>query len=330
MNGIEFALGAPGDEEALAALWNAAMPGFPMTLRLLRQTLRHDPYFEPAGHMVARHSGSGDIVGWMLCKSMRGAGPEVGRFQNRGGVGALCVAPEFQRRGIGKYLLARADEHLSEHGSPLTTLYFPHHFLPGIPAECVAAKALFERFGVGNWSEHFDLQRDLKGYELPPEVSATLGREAGVEIREAREDEAQEVQDFVQQNFPGAWSLSTRAHFGRGQSARDFIIAVENGSVVGFCHVADASSTWLIPSTHWFPALADSEGAGWGGLGPIGVGKSVRGRGLGLALCAHAVQELQARGVDSMAIDWTSLLGFYSKLGFGVWKRYLQGERTLR
>lgn len=330
MNGIEFAPGAPEDDEALVELWNAALPGFPMTTRLLRQTLRHDPYFEAEGHIVARHRASSSIVGWALCKSMRGAGPEVGRFQNRGGVGALCVAPEFQRQGIGKYLLSRADEHLSARGSPFTTLYFPHHFLPGVPAECLSAKALFEQFGCAGWSEHFDLRRDLADFQLPAEVRQTLSRERSVQVRAAREDEAQAVQDFVGEHFPGAWTYSTRAHFRRGQEARDFIIAVENQEVIGFCHVGDSSSAWLIPSTHWFPALADAQGAGWGGLGPIGMSRAVRGRGLGLALCARAVEELKSRGVSSMAIDWTSLLGFYGRLGFGVWKRYLQGERAVR
>jgi GNAT superfamily N-acetyltransferase len=330
MNGIEFAPGVPGDEDALVKLWNQSLPSFPMTLRLLRQTLRHDPYFEPEGHIVARHKSSGDVVGWVLSKSMQSAGPEVGRFQNRGGVGALCVAPEFQRQGIGKYLLARADEHLQAHGSPLTTLYFPHHFLPGVPSECVAVRQLFESFGCTGWSEHFDLQRDLSDYELPLEVRATLQRENSVEIRAAREDEASAVIAFAQANFPGAWTYSTRGHFERGQSARDFIIAVEAGEVIGFCHVGDATSTWLIPSTHWFPLLADSEGKRWGGLGPIGMSREVRGRGLGLALCARAVEELKERGVVNIAIDWTTLLDFYGKLGFGVWKRYLQGERALR
>ncbi len=330
MNGIEFAPAAPSDDLGLIELWNRSLPGFPMTPRLLGQTLRHDPYFEPAGHLLARHAASGSVVGWVLSKSMREAGPEVGRFQNRGGIGALCVAPGFERRGIGKYLLARADEHLSSRGSPLSTLYFPHHFLPGVPVECVAAKSLFEQFGCGNWSEHCDLKRELSHFQMPPEVEATLRREPGVQLRPAREEEQAALVEFVAQHFPGAWTYSTRGHFERGQSARDFIIAVEGSRIIGFCHVGDAASGWLIPSTHWFPALADASGAGWGGLGPIGMSREARGRGLGLALCARAVQELKARGVCTMAIDWTSLLSFYGKLGFAVWKRYLQGERALR
>jgi GNAT superfamily N-acetyltransferase len=328
MNGITLAPGHPGDNEALLALWNAVLPAFPLSQRLLSQTLA-DPYFEPEGHLVARHDASNTIVGWVLCKSMAGAGPEVGRFQNRGGVGALCVAPDFQGRGLGKYLLARADQHLWVNGSILSTLYFPHHLLPGIPAECAAARGLFESFGCTNWHETYDLQRDLAGYEVPPEVRATMQRESGVEIRPAREGEADAVIAFVEREFSGPWAYSTRGHFAAGLPARDFVVAVEGDEVTGFCHVADDTAARLIPSTHWFPALSGTRNKRWGGLGPIGVAREVRGRGLGLALCALAVEELQARGVESMGIDWTSLRDFYGKLGFATWRTYLQGERPI-
>src|SRR6185503_11642144 len=132
---------------------------WPLTERLLRQTLEGDPYYEPDGNLVAR---AGDrIVGWVLCKSMRDAGPEVGRFQGRGGIGALCVHPGFQRQGIASQLLDRAEAHLRDNGSPLTTLYFPHHLLPGIPAESDAAVALFRKRGYTGFRECVDLARDL-------------------------------------------------------------------------------------------------------------------------------------------------------------------------
>jgi ribosomal protein S18 acetylase RimI-like enzyme len=87
------------------------------------------------------------IIGWVLCKSMQNAGPEIARFQGRGGIGALCVHPDVQRRGVGTQLLDAAEAHLRAHGSALSTLYFPHHLLPGIPTECEAAIALFRKRG---------------------------------------------------------------------------------------------------------------------------------------------------------------------------------------
>jgi hypothetical protein len=49
---------------------------------------------------------------------------------------------------------------------------------------------------------------------------------------------------------------------------------------------------------------------------------------LGLALCAVAVDDLKRRGVEQMAIDWTTLIAFYEQLGFSVWKRYLIASKA--
>jgi predicted N-acetyltransferase YhbS len=65
----------------------------------------------------------------------------------------------------------------------------------------------------------------------------------------------------------------------------------------------------------------------YGGLGPLGIAKAHRKRGLGLAIVALAVEDLKKRGVQRMCIDWTTLTDFYGKLGFEVWKRYRQGVK---
>lgn len=323
---IEFSHPSPADIPALVALWNASMPpAFPLSERLLRQIITDDPYYEPEGHWVARdRSAGGDIAGWVLSKSMRAAGPEVGRFQNRGGVGALCVHPDYQRRGLGTELLNRAEAWLEQNASPQTLLYFPHHLLPGVPVECESARHFFERRGYGNWHQCVDLERDLSDYEMPPAVRTTLAANPDVEIRPCREEEQQAVIDFVAREFPGAWTYSTRYHFRCGGAASDFVIAVEGSEIIGFCHTGDFGSARLLAGAYW---LASGQKY-FGGLGPIGMAQAQRKRGLGLALCALAVADLQRRGVARMAIDWTNLVDFYGRLGFAVSRRYLQGEKN--
>jgi predicted N-acetyltransferase YhbS len=319
---IEYSHAARADVPAIVELWNAAFgPNFPLTERLFLQTVEGDPFYETEGTFLARDGEK--IVGYVLSKTMRNAGPERGRFQGRGGIGALCVHPDYQQRGLGTELLNRAEEYLASHGSPLTTLYYPHHLLPGIPDESTPARALFEKRGYTNWRECVDLTRDLADFELPEKVLRALQQNPTVEIRPARESESTPIIEMVAREFPGGWTYSTKSHFTRKGKASDIIVAVENGEVIGFCHTADFNSNWLLPSTYWFPLLGEK----FGGLGPVGLAKEHRKRGLGLALTALAVEDLKNRGVEKMGIDWTNLVAFYEQLGFQVWKKYWQCEK---
>ncbi len=321
------------DIPALVQLWNAALgANWPMTPQLLRQTMQADPTYEESGNFIIREYSQGEnasgegapIVAWLLCKSMENPPPQLARFQNMGGIGALCVHPNFQRRGLATQLLARAEEYLTARGSRLSTTYFPHHFLPGIPTDCAAALRFFRARGFEIAShESVDLKRDLSDFALPPRVLAAIEANPTVEIRPAQGGESDAIIEMVTREFPGGWPYTTAQHFARGDKASDVIIAVENGEVIGFCLTADFHSRWLLPGVYWHELLGEK----YGGLGPIGIAKEHRKRGLGLALCAVAVQDLKNRGVETMAIDWTGLVDFYGALGFKVWKSYVSASK---
>ena len=308
----------------LCAVWNAAFgPDWPLSERLLRQTIEDDPYFEADGLFVAREDAQ--IVGWVLAKTNRNGGTEIGRFANRGGIGAWCVLPSHQNRGIGTALLEQAETFLREANVAPNTLYFPHHLLPGVPEECESARRILTSRGYRENGAHYDLRRDLTNWQMPAKARIAIERNPTVEFRPARDNEQALVCEMVAREFLGPWTYSTRGHFAREGKASDIIIAIEDGAVLGFCQTGDWNSARLVPSTYWFPLLGER----FGGLGPIGVAKEERKRGLGLALCAAAVDDLARRGATAMAIDWTTLVDFYGLLGFEVWKRYRQYESDL-
>ena len=309
------------DIPALVELWNVSFgPEWPMTSRLLRQTIEDDPFYETEGSLLARDGEK--LVGWVLSKTMKNAGPELGRFEKRGGIGAICVHPEYRHQGLATRLLDRAEAHLHQHKSPKTLLYYPHHILPGIPIECEAATEMFQQRGYVITGDCCDLKRNLTDYSISQKAREAIAANPDVAFRPARENEEDAIIAFVEREFPGGWAYSMRLHFQAGRVS-DVLVAVENETIIGFCLTADWSSTRLIPSTYWHPLLGEK----FGGLGPIGIAKEHRKRGLGLALLAVSVDDLKNRGVQEMAIDWTDLVEFYEKLGFEVWKQYLQAEK---
>jgi beta-N-acetylhexosaminidase len=53
-------------------------------------------------------------------------------------------------------------------------------------------------------------------------------------------------------------------------------------------------------------------------IAAVGVDKSARGKGVGLALLVKAIENMKERGIEGIFIDSTVLENFYEKLGFNV------------
>ncbi len=267
----------------------------------------------------------GRIVGWVLAKALTDPPPVLHEYRGRGGIGALVVHPDCQRQGIGRELLARAEAFLAASGVATSGVYYPHHFVPGIPAECESAMVFFRKHGYEGFHECVDLIRDLNGWAPPANAFARRSESPTVTIRPLVDGEQSALIEFVRCEFSAGWAYSTHCSVEHGEIA-DFVVAVEHSEIIGFCHTWTWQSALLGGSTHWHPLLDEQ----WGGLGPIGLGAAHRKRGLGLALLCESVLHNQRRGVQRMAIDWTTLVDFYCGIGFRVWKRYRMATKILR
>jgi GNAT superfamily N-acetyltransferase len=232
-----------------------------------------------------------------------------------GWIMALVVAPEHAGRGYGGQLLAAAEERLRRQGASRCDLGGSvGHLLPGPPADDERALRFWQRHGYHPERLVHDLHRSLADWEP-----------AGMDLRDGwRAGPGQPGQEgallaFLNASFPGRWHYHLADSLARGAGVGDVaLLLAPDDAVAGFVATWHAASPLLGPATNWHPAL----GPHYGGIGPLGIAESARGRGRGLALVAAAVTLLHRRGVVECAIDWTTLTDFYARLGFGPWRSY--------
>lgn len=336
----------------VVSLWNTSLGShFPLEERLYRQQAlfkAHNSKEHNSALFVARQKTEGEkteggrMVGTALAKmGATFAGTQQPTAENpasrvTGYVSFVVVAPDKRGKGIGTELLSLAESWCKDQGAQILRLGSDYpHFFPGVPvsippqessllggapfSEDVAVSDFFTKRGFRiDWTE-YDLIADLTSIDLgssPSEVFAQPDFSFSLcsdRLRPA-------TLEFLSASFPGRWYQEMVDGFENGLQNEDVALAVQNGSekVVGFARIGNRMSSHLSPGLFWRGLLGSNSGA----LGPIGVDRSCRGKGLGLALLRASLSELKRRGVDLTVIDWTDLVGFYGKLGFQPWKAY--------
>jgi predicted N-acetyltransferase YhbS len=168
-------------------------------------------------------------------------------------------------------------------------------------------------------AEVFDLERDLRGYEAHRTTGAgSQDSVDGTDCRQCQESDLPSLETFLRREFPGRWTYDTLAKVeaeGRCEFVQGLFV---EGRLEGFAITQDASHRMPIGGAVWRNDL----GPNWGSLGPIGISKSGRGKGLGDALLASALLDLKSRAVRRCIIDWTTLGDFYGRHGFLPTRRY--------
>jgi len=307
-------------------VWNAALGDrFPLARDLFVQNAIADPHFDPEGFWVAHLPAPAGVIGICLAKTAREPLAADGVLPDRGWISLLAVHPASQRRGVGRALLRQAEDYLRARGRRRAVLGGdPNHFLPGIPLSA-GALAFFGSCGYRLAGDAYDLRRSLAGYETPGAVAAAAAARPDVEIRPLTTGEAPRLLAFLDETFPGRWRYTVGRFLDSGGSIGDIMGVVEPGGVSGFAHLFHPASARIGPSIAWTARTARRAG----GLGPMGLARVLRGRGLGLALVDRAVRRLADLGIEEVVVDWTDLLAFYGRLGFLPWRQYRHGEKPL-
>jgi beta-N-acetylhexosaminidase len=252
---------------------------------------------------------AGFVLASVLRNDPRAVSPE------HGWIDALVVAPEFQKRGIGRALLQWAETWLRAQGCASARLGGSlRTFAPGVPTELASAD-FFRAHGYaarGKNAETWDLGLDLREY-----VSPAFLRARDATMRPARESDIAALHAFLEREFPGRWRYEFEQHLRDGARISDYMILLSERGIDACCLITLEDSQR--PVERFYPSPLPRP---WGQAGSIGVSADRRNAGCGSALLDAALQNLRARGVRGCIIDWTHLVAYYERFGFKPHRSY--------
>ena len=243
-------------------------------------------------------------------------------LSHRAALTVLLVEPFEQRRGIGTAMLMHAENTLISFGARQLTLGAAEgdYFWPGLPVEQSNALPFFEHHGfVRNTQDEpcEDLIQRLDTFRTPAMVTDRLAS-TNAFIQVADRTRRDEINSFERRHFP-AWAPHFESEM-QQQNYADILVAVApDRTILG---------TILLKAETAIPWSA-LVGQGVGALNTLGVDPRHQGQGIGLALTAAAMLQLQQRGCSHCFVQWTGLAAWYAKLGTEPWAEYLMAYKPL-
>jgi len=291
----------------LAVLWNSGLGSeLSISADFVRSVTRPITGGAQAGRITLVN---GTPAGVILASAHPHAPPTLPR--DVGWIDAIAVNPTYQRQGIGRALLAWAEEWLAAQGAATINIGCGlRHLTPGAPE---SAAPFFVTCGYTladdvNW----DVARNLADYTPPPDLRAVPA--AAYPAQPGQEDI---LLGFLHREFPGRWTFETEEFLREGGRVSDFMLLWSASGVEGVCRLSFEDSLWGLG--RYYPYSLPRP---WGQLGFIGVSEKVRGQGMGLFLLDAGLRRLHNTGVNGCVIDWTGLLDFYGKAGFAPYHQW--------
>lgn len=298
--------------DTCASIWNAACgPDLAITPRGFEYNTRATTGIDRAGQVALVE---GRPVGFILADAAEDhSRPEAW-------IDALAVLPAHQKKGIGKALLAWAEDHARAHAAGRLVLGASSRwFAPGLPTQLqnreVFEKCGFEFSSMLTW----DLGCSLKSYRSPIRVQQIEG-----DAHPLRPEELDDFLGLMKRDFAWGWDLDVKEYLRDGGPLEDMIVLITSHGLDAFCWITHPGS--FRPIDRFFPHGLPRP---WGQLGMVGVAESRRGLGLSLKVMDGALRRLIGLGVDGCIIDWTEYLDLYGKLGFRPHRSYYYGGKQL-
>ena len=300
-------------------LWNHEVGFiFPFYRELLVQKIYNCDYFCSDCSFIAYDKGK--MVGFIISK-IYDNNPIMSKYIDKGWISLIYISTEYRRKGIGSTLLKQAEAIMRGKGVKEIMVGSDYNnFFPGIPNElCECGVKFFEKNGYDLLNTDYDVIKNISNNDCK------IINETGYSIRYANTKDREVVLKFFEDNFYGRWYFEALEYFDKFYTPKTYLIIIDNKKVIGFVRVNRYNDKYISYNVNWNKSFAKLAG-----IGPLGIDKKYRGKGLARASIQTAINDLVKEKVSDIIIDWTSLVSFYKKFGFDVWKSYTHANKVLK
>jgi len=286
------------DPSLIAAICKAVLPAEEIDERVIARRVLLDPNFTAEASFLARWEGRPVGYCWAVVRRKPlENGPDD---SDRGYIVLLGVVPGERRRGVGEVLLQTAEEWLRGQGctSCWISPYAPGYFTPGVDEAAYpeGLRFLLKR-GYETSSRPLAMQLDLADLRMPCS-------RAGVRFSSFEPGLTAPLIKFAEEEFAGDWVRFARdaaRDILRGDDPNRLQIALHDDKIVGYAHFEGSR------------------------FGPIGVAKTVEGKGVGSSLMGRTLEAMRAAGQHRAWFMWTddrTADRFYRPWGWQEWRRF--------
>ncbi|KEY71223.1 hypothetical protein S7711_02333 [Stachybotrys chartarum IBT 7711] len=295
------------DLAQVGRLWQSIFPDWPIEQHRLERILRAIP-----GHHFINDNGFS--LAFM-------SDAENGRLAIVG------VLPEHRRKGIGTRLVKKTTEALKDaalaNGKELKSFelgsFTPRFFAQLLVETPAEVKTFFLNRGFNKSADAGvkDYFKDIRHEIAPPEIMEKAAM-TSIVFSPWTPEGYEECMTKQRALFHWARAYETLAAFNQHH---EVLVAFdpETNEQIGWTLMCSHSA--IVSDVHAFlPLLPSKDKTGL--IAAVGVDEGARGKGVGLAMVVKALENMRARGIEGVFIDYVKIRDFYEKFGFEPYWEY--------
>ena len=314
MEKVEIKLMSENDLEEMTELAETSFPPeYNVTKVNLNEKLLQDSDKFDEGSFIIRRKSDSKLIGLIGTKLSHSS-----LYPDTAWLSIIAVEKNERHKGYGRLLVTRALDELKNVGVKQVSIGQEfHNFFSGIPNPNEENIGFFTGLGFSvSEGSHYDLESLLTDNDKPAKFDTSPFTDE-FEVKTYHND-YDKLMDFLNKEFPGRWAYEADTAIKAKKDPSEIVLlwSKTQKTVIGFCMLT---------------SYKDENGkkTGYGGLGPIGIAKEVRGRQVGNYLLRESLLQAERNGINRVNIDWTILVKFYGQFGFEIKRTYKAAYKQL-